>query len=429
MVGSTIRKRARQSLFVSRLMLPMLLLGVANTTPSVVGGTRTEPREATGGNFAYLVGCGGDYLRIDADQYKVVSRGRVWDDPSTQSIHPDSFARFDGCLVDSLRSDPQRGVVYLVVKEHGFDDPQGNNEYWIAALRLPNFELVSKAGPFDFYPWLLLDAQADNLLVWHIDTIDHYSVPELKKGRSVKHPSGRVFASRAYWTKEGELVDGDRIFDESLTLKRRIEGRPLLTPQLRQELARLERLGVRGKKYLDVTFAESAANRMLFLVGWDMRTNPLHTGSGLLVYDLESESTLSPIITPYRAAAGGFGIGTPTVHLTPDGSLAVLEVYEWRAPEPEGTPTVLAGPPEESRFKTGEIAIYEMASGRLIRTVQLNPPPGFSGRVLGFSPDGESVYYGSSDRIHAVDLTGTKAIEVGTIEEKFFSTSLFFSDR
>ena len=131
MVGSPIRNRALRSLFVSRLLLPMLLLGVANTTPSAVGGTRTEPRKATGATFAYLVGCGGDYLRIDADQYEVISRGRVWDDPSTESIRPDSFARFDGCLVDSLRSDPKRGVVYLVVKEHGFDDPEGNNEYLV----------------------------------------------------------------------------------------------------------------------------------------------------------------------------------------------------------------------------------------------------------------------------------------------------------
>ncbi|MGH9460159.1 MAG: hypothetical protein ACRD1X_03010 [Vicinamibacteria bacterium] len=119
---------------------------------------------------------------------------------------------------------------------------------------------------------------------------------------------------------------------------------------------------------------------------------------------------------------------TPTVPLTPDGNLVMLELYKWRAPEPEGTPTVLAGSAEESRFKTGEIAIYGVGTARLLRTVQLDPPPGFSARVLGFSPDSKSMYCGSSDRIYAVDLTGPKAIQVRAIEEKFFPVSLFFSE-
>jgi len=321
-------------------------------------------------------------------------------------------------------------VVYLVVQKHAFDDAEGNNLHWIAALTLPNFELVSKAGPFDFFPWLLLDAEGNDLLVWQIDEIERYSVPELKELGSTSHSPRRIFSDRTYWAEGGEIIDRDRIFDESWILKRRIDGYSLLTPEVKRELRHLERVGVKGKRYLDAPFVDSAANRMLFLVGWDMRTDPLRTGSGLLVYDLEYERTLSPIVTPYRAAAGDFSLGTPTVHLTPDGNLVVLEVYEWREPEREGTPT-LPGLAEERRFKTGEIAIYDVATARLLRTVQLDPPPGFSSRVLGFSPDSTSMFYGSQDHIYAVDLTGTKGIQARVIQEKFspVSVSLFFSDR
>ena len=156
-----------------------------------IAGLDARASEAANQRFAYIVDCGGGYLRIDTEQHKVVSRGTVWDASSTASIRPDSLVRFDGCLVGSVRNDTRRGVVYLVVQKHAFDDAEGNNLHWIAALTLPNFELVSKAGPFDFFPWLLLDAEGNDLLVWQIDEIERYSVPELKELGSTSHSPRR----------------------------------------------------------------------------------------------------------------------------------------------------------------------------------------------------------------------------------------------
>ena len=161
----------------------------------------------------------------------------------------------------------------------------------------------------------------------------------------------------------------------------------------------LQRTGETGKHYLDIVFAESAAGRMLFIVGWDTMTAQSPAAGGLLVYDAVKEGVLSSIITPYREAAFELTSGTPTVHLTPNGQVVIVEEYQWQA-----APAASGMAPVQERFKTGKFALYNATSGALISTILVDPAPGDSGRIIGFSSDSTLMYYASTENMYVVDL-------------------------
>jgi sugar lactone lactonase YvrE len=98
-----------------------------------------------------------------------------------------------------------------------------------------------------------------------------------------------------------------------------------------------------------------------------------------------------------------------------------VEDYEWR-PLEQGTPSA----PEFERFKTGEIAVYNVNTGALVQTIHLTPTPGWYAHVIGFSPDGQLMYYFSSDHLYAVDLKTGQAV---TKPKVFSPIGLIFSEQ
>jgi len=119
---------------------------------------------------------------------------------------------------------------------------------------------------------------------------------------------------------------------------------------------------------------------------------------GLVVYDAVKEKVVSSINTPYAEAHFELTADTPTVHLTPNGQIIVVEEYQWRS-------DARSGAASQQRFRTGEIALYDATSGRPLSTIQLDPAPGYSGSFVGFSPDSTLMYYASSQNIYVVDLS------------------------
>jgi hypothetical protein len=405
---------------VTALPFSLLLVQQALTAPTLQRGDTGLPR------FAYLVECGGAYVKVDISQYEIVSHGRIWDGPSTSSIRPDRLDRFEGCLFNNAEHDAQRGLVYAVVQKHALSSPQGDNEFWIAALQLPNFALVSKAGPFESFPWLLLEPQADNLLVWNVDTIEEYRTPDLQKLETHRNPSGRVISDPAFFMNSGEILDGDRVLDRRGNETRRVRPNALLTPAIKEALRQQLASGIGSQQDFEPIRAGTNHNQMLFLVNPDTRQKPADR-SGLLIYDLEHGETLRPITVPYRAAP-------TTIHLVDNASVIAIEEYEWRTNE--ATPQVSASASSRSeRFKTGTIAVHDATDGRMLRTITLEPTPGFLARVIAFSPDGTRMLYGSRAHIYIADLAGSAEPQALPTTDGFLPNqqfpplAVFFSDR
>jgi hypothetical protein len=401
--------------------------------------------------YAYLVDCSGDYIRIDTEKQQIVSRGKIWDGPLGEAIRPSEWMRFDGCLVHGIQHDSQGGLIYIVAPKEGTVDTQGRNHYRIAALKLPNLELIKKVElkpALDTPPAILLTPEGGELLVsysiaeqsqgkdlWH-DVVQRYRVPEFEQVETAEdlysfsayeeNPMlGLRFSDHAYFDKAGRIVDRNKVLGKDGKILHRTDGYSLLTDSIKQTLRQLERTGVGGRKYLDITFADSAADRLLFVIGRDSENNHVVNGSGLLVYDVEGGHTLSPVVTPYAMAPfDPTHSGTPTAHLTPNGDLIVVEQYEWRDINQDST-----FPSDYQRFKTGEIALYDVNTGSLLSKIFLDPPPGFFAHVIGFSPDGKLMYYLSQDYIYGVDLSGNQPPKKLLLSERLSPVAIFFSNR
>ena len=411
----------------------LFFVGLGSLAVSVFGLVQqalTEPKlqvgETLAPRYAYLVDCGGTYVKVDTNQYQIASHGRIWDGPSTSSIRPDHVERFDGCLFNNAENDAKRGLLYAVVQKHAFYSPQGDNEFWVAALRLSDFALVSKAGPFELFPWLLLDPDTDSLLVWSVDIIERYGIPVLKKLETRRNPSDNLISDRASFMSDEQILDEDRILDRRGNLKRRVDPQTLLTPAIKATFRQQLALGMGAEQHFAAVHAGSRGERALFLVNPDTRQRPAER-SGLLVYDLGGEQTMPPITAPYRAYP-------TTVHLADNGSLVVIEEYEWR-PSEEADQQLGTTSSGYDRFKTGTIAVYDASDGRFLQTIALEPPPGFLARVIGFSPEGTLMLYGSRTHIYVVDLRGHGEPQALPTIEGFFPNqqfpplAVFFADR
>jgi hypothetical protein len=190
---------------------------------------------------------------------------------------------------------------------------------------------------------------------------------------------GYSFPSIRTWGKQGApYVDDNRLLDARGALLQELSGEALLTAGIREQFRPLQRVGVSGKPYLSTVFGGSAGQRILFVVGWDSREIRMPGLGGLITFDIPSQRSLPALVAPYSMAPSELTLGTPTVHLSPDGKLIIIEKYEWK---PATNKSDLI-----ERFKTGEIAVYAADTGALLRIVQMTPAPGFFSYVVGFSP-------------------------------------------
>ena len=233
--------------------------------------------------------------------------------------------------------------------------------------------------------------------------------------------SGPILSDDAYADGSGKVIDGDRVIVAANGAVSSIHGHELLTDSLRRQFQSLQRTGATGTSYLDVVFADSAAGKMLFIVAWDAMSNQSAAGGGLVVYDAAKE-VVSSVVTPYREAAYELIPGTPTVHLTPNGQIAVVEEYQWRGS------AASAGVSSQQRFKTGTIALYDATSGSQLRTIQLSPAPGESGRFVGFSSDSTLMYYTSGLNMYVVDLMQGESLAF-ILPQGFSPTKVVTADR
>lgn len=387
-------------------------------------GWAAEPGELRGGEArtgAVAVDCAGSYLRIDVDGEapRIAARGHVWEGPGADALRPAATGRFDGCLVADAVGDPAGRFLYVAVAREPFFGRDGTRGYRVASLRLPDLELVSFVeldGVSDGPVSLLLSPGGGELLVSYSEgrptelegepgprflrlpapDVGSALVLSTKGQRGVKaSPVENAVSAAARWVGEGRIVDGPRVLDERGEVLRRVDPYVAFGAWATGAFPGLVRKGAGGRPFLPIAFADSAADRMVFVVNPDWKTaNDAHEG-GLVVLDLVSGKTVAIPVDDRPAALDPASRGTPTVHLTPGGERVVVEAHELRRRSVEE---------REERFKTGTLRVYDTVSGRLSRTVSLGAAPGFSARVLGFSGDGRLLFYGSRETVLVVDL-------------------------
>lgn len=387
-----------------------------------------------------LVDCAGRYLRTSADGRDILAQG-------TLSSPVSAAGGFDGCLVSAIQTDPLRNVLYAAIAKEPRLDAEGRRHYRVVALRLPDMlrlqvHEIDMAVEGDVR--LLLSPRKDELLVsysryetaggqglWR-NVVEHLSAPELRgirlredlRGESGagRLPSSTSLSPAASWAGGGRILDRNLVLDDEGRVLQRLDPYELVSPKMRRELQTFEREEIRGTRYLPMAVADSVGDRSLFVVGHDTRQEEGADRSALWVHDIGAGLTLRPIVTKERIAAyDPTRPETPTAHLTPDGDKVLVEQFEWRRLDEAG-----ATEPVFARFKTGKVSLYDVGTGALVRSMTLEPAPGFSARLIGYSPDGKTAFVGAAGRLYAVPLEGERAPRSHWIEgfEPFWTVGI-----
>ena len=413
-----------------------LLIGLVSTAQVLSAQVQASPSTGDSGRFAYAFDCAGRYVRINLNT----------GDSTQPSVVPGVAAGgggFDGCLVHNLAIDPGSQVVYAVMPSQRFVDSLGQRQEKVVALQPPHLQTLSTVVipvSTNRIAKLRLDGATHTLTVGYhtpnggptgaptnlqyvVSTArpEHLEFEPRSGGTTVAghESSAPLLSERAFVGGSGRIVDGNRVISANRVASS-ITGYELLNDPLRQSFQNLQRTGATGNKYLDIAFADSAAGRMLFIVAWDTLVNQSQVGGGVVVYDAANSEVLSSFSTPYREAAFELTPGTPTVHLTPNGQRVVVEDYQWQS---DFGATV-----SERRAKTGTVAVYDATSGNLLTTMRLDPPPGESGQVIGFSADSTLMYYASAQNIYVVDLSQGQSRTI-KLPQGFFPTEVVTADR
>lgn len=374
------------------LTVTLLLSAWTATAWSIESG---RPPVDKSGRGILLVDCAGTYLRIAIENtsLQLADEGRIWDAPGVWD------ARFHGCLVPDAASTPDGKYLYVVVAREPFYDAADSRDYRVASLRIPSLDVVSHVelpDVVDGQVSILLSPDAGQVQVWHTTSRGARALRlPISDGRfagsSGKEPDvvEQAVSDRAYWSGKDRIVDESFVVDERGRDVRRVNPYASFGSWARTAFPDLVRKGAKGAPFLQLSRADSAADRMLFVVNPDRRSGPGPLGGGLVVFDLQSGKTTA-IRLPMRPSALP---DTPTARLTPDGTRVVLEEHEYEREE-------------DFRRRTGTIRIYDADSGHLLSTVFLADQPGFSGneRIAGFAQREQLMFYGNGEKIFVIDL-------------------------
>ena len=386
-----------------------------------LGTSGSQALASCGNANAWVFGCGGNYIMADINSGRILAKGIA------DGIAPD--ARFDGCLVEDVQVDSRSNTIYALMPAEATFDKMGRRHYRLVALNKSTLKMVASKAidpALEEVPRFFLDSNKRELVLNYVlpnsesaqprGVSERYSLPDFKKlnPKNLAQSNIVIAGQVAHFNKRAEIFDDARILDSDSTRKiEEIDGESLLNDAIREKFAALYRTGVRGKKYLDVTFVDSSDDKMIFVVASDSDGDRSPNGSGVIVYDAILRRVVSSFATPYPVTPFAALLGTPTAHLSPNGKLVVIEQYEW------SVPNLHSRNEEVERTKTGNLLVFDTDSGSPISEIVLTPPPGVSGRVINFSEDGRVLYYASNAGIYAIDLKNSQVLTTIALEPRF----------
>jgi hypothetical protein len=319
----------------------------------------------------------------------------------------------DNCISNVVQ-DAVRHVAYLA----GVMD--AGDEYELVAIRLSDLRKLAdiRLGKAIGPPTIVRD-DSDNRLFVSItrpDGSDHLfqvflpltDAEELVRQTSENSQFPGLVDEHPYILKSDVIVDGERILDERGNLIRRVSGDSLQSPELLSFYTSVHDSHLPAN-VLGADFADSAAGKMLFIVGDDFMDGEMPVGkSGLLIYDLRSVTVTTTFIAKSNTGTDILLQGA-TTRLSPDGDTLILDQYSWKAADesmPEGENNSFI------RYRTGTFYIYDTVSGTLLHTAELGTKAAGTGSPLGISPDGRFMALPTAGEIAIVDLKEDRTTQI-----------------
>lgn len=378
----------------------LIVLALIGGVGAPAKGAAAEPPDEAA-RYAYLLGYGGEFLKIDLENGSLAARwrlswvrglGDILSGPGrAQKMWAPRAVQYDG-----------RGVVYAVLPAGPPVDDVAAAHFQVVALQLPELQVVATrdlGGDFAEEPVIVLTSDDERLLVSTRPAGGTSGAVVRVLTAPLLEEAGRLAVAAplsldAYSAGGGRLVfDRERVLEiregklepvgfelakilDSQVVKRLEAGMgiPPLQPASAESVLRSGVTGSRAARLL-LFYANHPATRGLLLA-----------------------------VEPLKGAVGKV-IETPltnreSVHLMPDGKSILVEVIEARMDESTGRPKA---------YKTGRLIVYDATSGAQRSEVANEALAGFASHPLCFHPEGKTLLYATGAGVLLVPLNGSGA--------------------
>ena len=407
------------------LWFPCALFAQTAAKPaSSAGHQKTTQKHSvadTKSGYAYFFDLTGDFEKIDLASRKEAAHRQI--PAAAKIVDPFQTSGVDGCVFCGARYDRKFGRFYLVMAKQADDSDTTANSadnFEIVAVAPPGMQTITRSDVSFAVPTILVNPEGTRVLASYQLTPDAstagqlsyglsiFRAPELKLVRADKESTtteaftaGYVFKSRfsehACFGPDGSIYDqfSRSTFADDQLSKAEIDPVALLVKSGEKMLAPFALVDVTSKaKTFEVTYVDLAAGQVLAALN--------ASGKGpqaLIVIDLKTQSTSSPMKVSQ--------VTVPATHLTPDGEQIVIEESELRHRE-----RAKADEPQEALFKTGKVAIFNVATGAKIREISAPKISGFDSSLLCMSGDAKSAFFAHEHHLFVVDLMTETTLEV-----------------
>ncbi len=392
-----------------RSFLAVLCVGGAATAAEPVARSQT-PDQGTG---VWVFSCDGQVVRIKAGTDEVSATTSLAD-----IITKRTSGRFDGCLVEDVRSALRTPTIVVVVPHENFVSAGSKRHYSVLGLNRSSLALVNR---FDIAP---LQEGSPNIAIstkGSLLKIIYEGESRGQRGALVSQdldvasftpkairqdvPSEVLRVSQNFFFREDGVIQADdTIVSAGSTLNDLIVSPAYLAVLEYSKKA----LGRDALSPAPIVSVDSTFGVTLYIDGWDTKDSPIKSGR-LIAFDTLERQIINGFETPF-ALASTVSRNMPNVHLTPDGKVAIVEEYSWSEP---------VGSRSRARVKTGLLAAYELRSGTLLGKVTIPAVSGF-GYVVDFSNDSRNLFYVDSGKFYIIDAT-TMLIISATALPNWFS--------
>jgi hypothetical protein len=388
-------------------LLAMLCVGGAAIAAEPVA----RPQVTDQGTGVWVFSCDGQVVRTKAGTDRVSEAASL-----TDVISKRTSGRFDGCLVEDVRSALSTPTIVVVIPHENFLNADSRRHFSVLGLNRSSLALVNR---FDIpvsqlgSPVVEMSTRGRLLKVIYegesgsqrgavvSQDLDVASFTPKANGQDI--PLELLSGTPRFFFREDGLIQTDfGISSTGITFGNSMAALSTVEEYSEKVFGRDE------SRPRDIAQADSAFGVALYVDGWDMKAKPIKNGR-LIAFDTFEKRVINGFETLFSLTAYQGSRNSSNVHVTPDGTVAVIE--EYTRPQSEDLRS-------ETQVKTGLLAAYELRSGTLLGKVTI-PAASGNGHLVDFSNDSRNIFYADSGKFYIIDATTMLVISATALPPGF----------
>lgn len=376
----------------------------AQFTPAIPSSAKTASRGNAVDDLV-IVDCSGRYIKLSRFVSGPIETGTL----PIATPNSSAATRHDGCLVEDVQSLRSQSALVAITARNRFLDPSGKRLYSVVSF---DSSTLRQKDTYDIpvsqseAPKLVLSTSGKSVYVAYssnqpgrapftVDRLDASTMGARATGGLDDAAAKKISSSKNISIDDvGNIRIDSTPIDSYSTVSTNVDAFRAIVSHWSSRMAAESSSSKGSQVKSKFAYVGTSAGIAAYIAGWDM-SKERHENGTILTYDLARKVVIGGFRTAFRLAPFDGTLGTPNIHLSPNGTTVMIEAYEWATSS--GNQVV--------RAKTGELAAYDMRSGILLGRVNLSTVKEQSGRFMGFAEDGKIMLYTSNEKFFVIDVT------------------------